>query len=574
MLEDQALSEGGYLFPLLELPDVVLANVLQRCPPGSIAGFPLPLALAQVRVTGSMDPHWARPLLHLAARSPAVLQRLSRHLRSVGLSSIQDLEAVASHLTALEELNVRGDVPASLLAVLPTGLTKLSVGSVVSLEAHLLSRLTALEALDPGEGTPAVLQTLLPRLRRLKCHRHIPLGLDRMAPNLEELQACVKQLPEARLPRSLTSLELRNYGRTSITAALPAYLAPLTALRRLSIPCASSALPDIVSGLPRLTRLEIQDYTTDNVVPVLAKALTRGGADLGLCLLQAEFQEPGESIRQVLPRLVEARSYLPRETDSLPWAALTRLSRLVLAMDGSQDASWVQALSQLPSLRELDVTLESRVPEGFGALTQCTRLELENIDSTANLSCLQQLTRLRECRFDVRLPVEYLAALPDCLTKLHVLGMKVSPDLPLGDALQHLTALEDLTLRWAEGEDRVYDLSPLKRLTDLCLEGVHCPLIRLGYLPCLRSLILYRCPGLDRSFFRQLENAPNLRELTLDCLESFETVVEANLAPITRLPLLEKVELPSWLCRFPFHVTQVGIERLLGGLPLLQTHWL
>ena len=68
MLDDQALSKGGYRFPLLELPDDVLANVLQRCPPGSIAGFPLPLALAQVRVTGSVDPNWVRPLLRVAAK--------------------------------------------------------------------------------------------------------------------------------------------------------------------------------------------------------------------------------------------------------------------------------------------------------------------------------------------------------------------------------------------------------------------------------------------------------------------------------------------------------------------------
>ena len=241
----------------------------------------------------------------------------------------------------------------------------------------------------------------------------------------------------------------------------------------------------------------------------------------------------------------------------------------MLDVDGSEDASWVQPLSQLPSLRDLEVTLRGQVPEGFDALTKCTRLELSGIGRVAHRSCLRRLTRLRNCIIWDS-PIECLAALPDCLTDLYVLNLHKSPDLPLGEALQHLTALEDLIIRYipsepeGAGEDRVCDLSPLKRLTRLSLVSVPCPLVQVGSLPCLRSLHVFACPGLDHSFLRQLENAPSLRELRLNSSVGPEPLTDASLVPLLSLSLLEVLEL-----RDLGHVTSGGIRRLRDHLPLL-----
>ena len=579
-------------FPLLELPDVVLANVLQRCPPGSIAGFPLPLALAQVRVTGSVDPHWVRPLLHLAAKCPAVLDRVSMHLKSIALVETQStnpLIPIAPFLTKLERLSI---VPRSStnrlstfqMSALPTCLTKLSVkgvdlkvSSLEDLSASLL-RLTALEDLDLGIFSRVdrwAVGGSLPRLRRLEYNwEMLPRDLGTFAPNLEALEAKLGPKDLEQLPITLTELRFAG-GWSSKVSLLP--LTRLTGLKDLCLwynERIPEELPELIEALTALTQLEVLSHVAEGDLPRLVKALERGPKGLGLCLSQLcldvsslaverLFQQLERLFRQLVHAKIDMRcTYLP----SLPWAALTRLNRLGLEVDGRKDASWIQPLSQLPSLRELEVKLSGKVPEGFGALAQCTRLELRNIRSTANLFCLQHLTRLQECEL-ADSPVECLAALPDCLTSLHLWGMKQSSDLPLGDALHRLTALEDLHIYWPAGEDRVCDLSPLKRLTNLALIGVPCPLIHLGALPCLRSFHRFTCPGIDTAFLRQLgEKAPSLRELSVPG-EGNNLLSDASLAPLTHLSLLEVLELRG----IP-DITPKGIQRLLDQLPLLE--WL
>ena len=565
------------LFPLLELPDDVLDNVLQRCPPGSIAGFPLPLALAQVRLTGSVDPYWLRPLLHLASKYPAVLDRLTPHLRSIELleaQSTSSMIAIAPFLTRLERLSIDQKVSTATLAALPTCLTKLSVrgvilkgGSLEDLSSSLL-RLTALEELDLGDFPEMADWTVggsLPRLRRLKYSwGMLPRDLGTFAPNLEALEAELATVDLERLPITLT--ELRFAGSwSSNDSLLP--LTRLTGLKDLGLTPYMNIpeeLPELLGSLTALTRLEIQDQWTDRRMHQL---LEKGHEGLCIFLDWFSLHASSSAVERLFGHLVEVKFLLVDNPASLPWAALTRLTRLGLNVDGRKDASWIQPLSQLPSLRDLEVMLRGQVPEGFGSLTQCTKLLLWNIRSTANLCCLQHLTRLREGSLE-KSPVECLAALPDCLTKLRVYCMKKSPDLPLGQALQHLTALKDLEITWPEGKGRAFDLSSLKRLTSLALTNVSCPLIRLGCLPCLRSLDLSSCHGIDGALLRQLgRKAPSLRELLLGVFWTGDLPTDANLAPLTRLSLLEELVLPRDLGR----VTPGGIRRLLDHLPLLDT---
>ena len=575
-------------FPLFDLPDNVLANVLQRCPPGSIAGFPLPLALAQVRVTGSVDPYWVRALLHLAANCPAVLGHLSRHLRSLDshacnvfdfleggkrFSCLTDggakaLQAVLPQLTRLDHLKCMRNLDLDQLSLLPTGLTQLVADLWVLIGAtpydgSSLLRLTALEELElhcfpdawVGGGS-------LPRLRRLKC-RWSPQDLGTFAPNLEALESSFEAEELEHLPRGLTELkfvelEMQPGSTCSIR---------LTQLRDLRLPSNVGLTEafDLFGPLKALTSLEIDTVTNDNL-PELVEVLKKGPEGLGLCALSIQLDASSSAVERLFRHLVEVQLLETDNPASLPWAALTRLNRLVLEVDGSKDASWVQPLSQLPGLKELEIRLFNGMPAGFGALNQCTKLRLDGMESTADLSCLQRLTRLQECHFDdsSRLPIECLGVLPDCLTKLHASDTHKSPELPFGAALQHLTALEDLEIRWPEGEDRVCDLSPLKRLTALRLDGVPCPLVRLGSLPCLRSVLLSRCTGVDTSLLLQLENARGLKELRLRRCGEFELLTDAGLKSLTRLSLLEELELDA-----DYDSCIPVIRRCLEKLPLL-----
>ena len=573
MQDMEILNQEDCFLPLLELPDVVLANVLQRCPPGSIAGFPLPLALAQARVTGSVDPHWLRPLLRLAARSPAVLQRLSQYLRSVELVSggIEGMDSLLPRLIHLERLmTVARTIPSSFLADLPTGLTRLAVftggledGRPGALPASLL-RLTLLEILDLGHWGASwdAEGVTLPRLQRLRCLGKLPSGLDLLAPNLEVLEAANGPGLVALVPGSVTKLRLWGYVRGPVSP-----LAALTGLCELALPTDTdpAELPVLLEALRALTRLEIPDFVT--VDAKLAEALEAANPSLGLRFSGVEVDS------RSTPGLLQALFSRALEVDlldadhRLPWAALTRLARLELRIATGHDASCIQPLSQLPELRDLAITLAGQAPPDLGALTQCTCLHLIDLPGSADLSCLKKLTRTETCSC-FGLPVDCLAALPDSLTKLDLSRVQpASTSMPLGAALQHLTALEHLTVQWPEGEeDRVCDLSPLRRLTSLKLDSVPCPLIRLGPLPCLRSMDLWACRALGDIFLQQLGDLPSMRHLRMEGnTVGPEPLTDASLVPLLSLSLLEVLELPRDLGR----ITPGGIRRLLDDLPLL-----
>ena len=544
----------AHRFPLLELPDDVLANIFQRCPPGSIAGFPLQLALVQVRLTGSVDPNWAWALTRLAARSPAVRQRLSRHLRSVGPSQTHDLEVVAPHLTALEELDVGANIPLSLLAELPTSLTKLcgvnlEGGTHEALCLSLL-RLTALEELklrficrdddwDVG-GT-------LPRLRRLALSVSVPNDLALFAPNLEALNA--RLLPEdlPRLPVGLTSLEVFHELEMSL---MP--LTRLSGLRKLSVSSdfADAELEDLFAVLTTLTSLKLQwDFDDDELLSeirleALSEALATLPERLDISIWPnpvIEVNDGFASLQRLSRNLVSIEGFSIHDFESFPSAHLTRLTKLDVGVENAIDPDWVQALSRLPRIVDLDITVEDgQLPAGLQALTQVTRLSLSRIKGTANLSSLKHLTRLQ--RFSCReSPVQCLAALPDCLTSLKVQSCPGTHEI--NRALERLTALEKLEIGWLKGNSRAMKLPLLPRLTALELRKVPCSLINLGALKqlhCLRKLSLLECKGLDMRFLRQLGGLASLRQLDLSTCRIRQSL--RNAIHSTLIPLLENVE--------------------------------
>ena len=599
---DTRLCDAGPPFPLLDLPDAALASILSRLPGGSVAGFPLPLVLAQVRLTGSVDPNWLGPLLHVATRCPTVLGRLARDLREIPIQSteaiesflerpiqstevpcIKKLRGVAGQLTRLEALRV-DHFNASLLMELPTGLTRLSFGHVIGQRpvdwlSSPLARLTKLEELELDSlfskggayyKSHWSLGACCPQLRRLRCSQP-PLDAEEALPNLLDLEAHLesKDLPRLRLPKSLTRLFCCE--SSSALSSLAA-LSGLVNLRDLGFHCKinEAELPDLLGALTGLTRLELGGIWKVQHLNYLVEALERGPKDLGLWLSDLDLQSSYPTLDRLFRHLVEAEMWLT--SVQVPWATLTRLTRLALRVDGNQNPSWIQALSQLPSLGDLNLTLTGQIPAGLKLLTQCTTLKLEKTRSTANLSELRGLTRLREVYTrDSRL--DCVAWLPDCLTLL-VSSVSDSFIRSYGwwgtstdRAIQRLTALERLSLSWPEYVDEVVDLSPLKRLTYLWIGDIPCSMARLGPMPCLQYLKFNNCAMRVSTsadgLLRQIEDMTSLRDLNL-YLANASPITDAKLAPLSRLSMLKRLEIVA-----NNSISAEGLRSLLD-LPLME----
>ena len=622
-----------------------------------MAGFPLPLVLAQVRLTGSVDPNWLGPLLHVATRCPTVLGRLARDLReiqeipipstpwvctcavaAVGVTRtvasgarrptgiplcltglhwanhacthgeltstaanevffdkpiqsttevpcIKKLRGVAGQLTRLEALRV-DHFNAALLMELPTGLTRLSFGHVIGRRpvdwlSSPLQRLTKLEELELdfslfSEGgayykSDWSLGACCPRLRRLRCGQP-PLDAEEALPNLQDLEAHLesKDLRRLRLHKSLTRLFCCE--SSSALSSLSS-LSGLVNLRDLGFHCKinKAELPDLLGALTGLTRLELGSSLNADHLHYIVEALQRGPKDLGLWLSGVGLYRSPPTLQRLFRHLVEAEMWL--SSVQVPWAALTRLTRLNLKMDGKQNPSWIQALSQLPSLVDLRLTLTGQIPAGLKLLTQCTRLELEKARSTANLSELGGLTRLREFYTrDSRL--DCVAWLPDCLTLLDSSASDTFKysygwwGTSTDRAIQRLTALERLSLSWPEYVDEVVDLSPLKRLTYLWIRDIPCFMARLGPLPCLQYLNFNDCDertvsGSADGLLRQIEDLTSLRDLTL-YLANASPITDAMLAPLSRLSMLKRLEIVA-----NNSISAEGLRSLLD-LPLME----
>ena len=564
---------AGPPFPLLALPDAVLASILGRLPAGSVSGFPLALVLAQVRVTGSMDQNWLRPLVHLATRCPAMLARLARDLRSIQMPllemyhkpQIRELKGVVGRLTHLEALCGRG-IDASLLAALPSGMTKLSVcfpePSPATLLSGPLQRLTELEELDFGrfDTLDWSVEVCCPRLRRLRCGRP-PLDLVQALPNLLDLETDIKpeDLPRLGLASSLTRLVC--FQCLSLDILSPSSLSGLVGLRDLCIASGfnGAELPALLGALTGLTRLELGGNWDDNHLNYLVEALARGPKDLGLHVSGLMRNTRSSALPRLFGHLVETKIVVSAN-DQLPWAALTRLTRLDLRVDSRLNPSWINPLSQLPRLRDLALKFSGQIPAGLRALTQCTSLDLYKVRSAAHLSELKGLTRL----YCATLPPIYISALPDSLIYLDISDDYLGP-MSMGKALQHLTRLEDLVVNWPKDEDRVLDLTPLRCLTRLDINDAPCSLIRLGPLPCLRVFNFVTCAfDSPNGLLQQLGRLGSLRRLTLRAGTSTSPLTDATIAPLVQLSRLEFVDFD-----FIGSITPEGLRPLLD-LPFME----
>ena len=538
-----------------------------------MAGFPLALVLAQVRVTGSVDPHWVRPLVHLAARCPVVLGRLARDLRSIPefLGYSDWPENLIRVVPQLGRLRSCPDLPSdACLSALPNSLTELSLKEWFHDAALLasLQRFTNLEDLDLNTSSDVdwSLGIDLPNLLQLRCSRP-PLDLGQAVPNLMVLQSEleVRDMPNVRLLSSLTQLVCFSYpGPLSL-------LSGLVGIRRLALSedVDWSELPDLLAALTRLTWLQLHAEGKDKHLDYLAKALARGAKDLELHLYGMNWSSATQ-LERFFGHLVDTGMVMPSNV-SFPLAALTRLTSLELEVERRNDSSWVKALSQLPALRELRLKLHGHIPAGLGALTQCRELHLRDVRIEANLIELKRLRQLHSfsCWGS---PVDCLAFLPDNLESLSVddacFASYRCP--PIGPAVQCLTSLEYLSLAIPWGSLQVpvrtvLELSPLRRLTRLDLEHTRPSLVRLGPLPCLRKIWM-KLPehaGLNEDFMRQLGRLDSLEDVSL-ALGISADMNDAMLAPLGHLSMLRMLSIACASSLSP-----EGIQSLLD-LPLLE----
>lgn len=215
------------LFPLLRLPDVVLADILRRCPAGSIAGFHLPLALEQVRLLGTIDPHWLNQLLRACEKFPKLWEHIGRYFvemnvfgsdTSIEYSNFEMPSAIEFNLhfmKRLRKLNVsshhRYHFP---VLQLPSSLTEVKLsGCFLSEEEALhLQQCSELHTLCIGGGFLPCLFSL----RRLEVESGSCKlkGLSNYVPFLESLTigncSQISGLHGSELPATLQTVWIKN----------------------------------------------------------------------------------------------------------------------------------------------------------------------------------------------------------------------------------------------------------------------------------------------------------------------------------------------------------------------------
>lgn len=316
------------LFQLQKLSEGPLANVLRCLEPGSIGGFHLPLALLQVRILGTLDPHWTTPMLAVASRSRAILDHLSSGLVALTLSQpgLQQHLAVdlLPHLTRLERLEAsepafgvvrdEGCLDGELLLSLPPSITCIYLDSCYSASApgfwSGFEHLSSLEELTDGLGPPGPEDGpfMLASLRHLSIPLLLP-GLPGIAPGLRSL--CIGLWTDrdigdlAPLGGTLTALTLLVPDPSSVSgsnASVPTKVlkavteaAPILCRLSLAMPAwqqdaafssmSSMAVRGLLSGLTALTRLEIQlPLNTESAIHALQAVARLRDRPLDLCL--------------------------------------------------------------------------------------------------------------------------------------------------------------------------------------------------------------------------------------------------------------------------------------------------
>ena len=569
-----SLLQQEMAFPLLSLPDEVVIDILDRCPQGSIC-FSLPLALAQVRLTGTVDPTWLRPLLRASARSPSVRQKLVQHLRTVRAlpDAEKELDALLPLLGGLRSFEAPDwEIPGEVLHRLPLTLTRLVFNDIRysrKTSNSLLStqRILALEELEPPTGITCVESGIsrrdfqLFRLRRAICSGDKTLELISLAPRLEALKVSEFDAEHAvllaPLAGTLTSLSLSCECATDVIDITPV-LDQLTGLEHLRLSSEDGSLVHLDNfgnalsqGLAQLSRLEISGPIAPRSDLVdLARAFKKGMSerqrDLDLCISGIEMiTTPDDNSNFLLEHLVDLGLYFRFSLADNSWRSLTRLTRLDTTdfFDVSMPGS--DKLPLLTALQELNLSDPCPLDKIQG-LTDLTSLRVPAFSrGPGGRATCRPLRKLKTLVCQGPLDAEVLSSLPVGVTKLDM-GTICSTDSVSTRCIQHLTALQDLRMRSANGDQRATDLSAFRLLTHLFLTGAWCPQIRLGSLPCLREMTLSNAYQLSDTLLSQLGGLGSLTSLMITSCTG-EPLSEVGLAPLTGLPLLSTLELPERL---------------------------
>lgn len=369
-------------FPLTDLPDTVLLDILRRCPPGSISGFDLPLALAQVRLLGTLDPHWAAPLLRLATSHAFVRDRLAAWLASLNLTwpwsepllsrALESLPRLRS-LQAGSSFATDARLTHASLSLLPSTLTRLALDTVPLAASRVLSfvstRLAALQSLSlmavdaQDFHLRGQWDAPLAELRYLGClrapDRSLPglSALVEVAPRLEAL----KLVLEHRLMQGIQALAPLGTTLTGLTLAAVSIRDPplelgvlaetLPLLERLAISADEAPLrlgrcPGL-ANLTRLTALELSSVEGDDDLALLCREFTPclpPGLALGLAVsdLTCSGLEPLAGLGGLLVSLNLKMS--GQQLDALGMSAVSGLTRLSsLTVDKWQIHPWEAA---------------------------------------------------------------------------------------------------------------------------------------------------------------------------------------------------------------------------------------
>ena len=560
---------------------------MKDCPPGSIPGFDLPLALTQAAASGRVDAHWAKPMLVAAARSPAVLQRLSDSLVSLDLAGVilPEADRVLPRLTRLTSLTYRepGDLDGRLLDAesnridlgrLPVSLARLDIEqSVLHWDAPGLARLTALTEFRCSNILVSQLPAgcTLPALRAVQGIYGNELGaLRAIAPNLADLWVSglgAAHLGDlASLGRSLTSLRLTRqhmWDKSAMDSAdgLAGTIAgSLGGLRRLVIDpqLVSPSLGRMLAALPQLTWLEVADGQLD-----------RSQLELLASALEGAPCRPDVSLRAAAPAALASRlsdwvvdldlDLAEDQAELEPLGRLTRLTRLSLG--GANSVAEAAAVSgPLAGLEHLELR---RCGDGDGALdalgslSSLTRLELNDVNldrlSGDGLRALSGLHHLSAFVWGIgtRGQPEHLLSLPTTLTLLHVNGdleawmgpgRTQGPPLSATDAIRHLGGLRDLRLACTTTRLPAATIDSHPQLTSLVIANAEAP--RLANLPVLRTLQMRNCRGLgSEGIWADIGGLSSLRSLRVLADPYEKAEAGPFLRHLGKLRLLEMISL-------------------------------
>ena len=559
-------------FPLFDLPDSVLSNILQRRSSEDRTGPSLPLSLATARVCGTLDPY-RDPLIRLY-RKVGVVKRVMTGVQDVDLTvydpgqdpdinaalkAIKGLKGFRCHCFSKPSFNSRVPLASkltSLKLVHSPALVSVDVSHLRDLVHLDLSGCFNLKALNLGSRPLHQLRVIICQQSREQIGSIPPsvvLHLDRLprlTPNLETL--CLSNLaePTALAPLTalsrLTCLEVLGSKLTRVPA--------LPQLQRLHLgllwPRPEPLDPDLLTGLAACTALQEVELKTDELhinalgelVDVLAALPCSPSVDLG-CPFLRTHSATATAISRAAPYILQLDTW--SLTEGFPLAQLTALTRLNESGMGSATKTYLTALSALAgSLKQLSVNTV------YAAVTEVV------------FSSLSLLTNLQQLDFPSRYPQERtppLAELPTSLTWLELQSYNGAASSLT--TLSRLSNLRHLHITCSFRREDI-ETAPLALPHLTYLDIAHLCVADYAQLPALRELRLFPAnaaqlttavsqlrQGRIRKLHLRLNNVEG--ERILDCLTQLTslqvlTTKEYRARPtdvkiLAKLPHLENV---------------------------------